>query len=212
MEEAKIQNEIPSTSSPIVKPGFCLHFLMGRNEGKNGSFMAIRMRIHQKFSSSMTPSWTRPEAMPNLLIVMCIYMHDMVYLLLLLYCGALVGCPGQAGVGEDGACSNPLDIMHACSLAIYLNHSLLHTYSASTFMMPQIYSQLSCIFEKNIAQNVITTRLVGHAPHLGHVQPVPFEHARLLKCNTTMTIIGNSLYFIIAFCINSNSVMLPFTR
>ena len=27
-------------------------------EGKNGSFMAIRMRIHQKFSSFMTPSWT----------------------------------------------------------------------------------------------------------------------------------------------------------
>ena len=29
---------------------------MGRTEGKNGSFMAIRMRIHQKFSSSTTPS------------------------------------------------------------------------------------------------------------------------------------------------------------
>ena len=29
---------------------------MGRNEGKNGSFMAIRMRIHQNFSSSITPS------------------------------------------------------------------------------------------------------------------------------------------------------------
>ena len=28
---------------------------------------------------------------------------------------------------------------------------------------------------------------------------------RLLKCNTTMTIIGNPLYFIIAFCINSPS-------
>ena len=35
---------------------------------------------------------------------------------------------------------------------------------------------------------------------------------RLLKCNTTMTIIDNPLYFIIAFFINSNSVMLPFTR
>ena len=35
---------------------------------------------------------------------------------------------------------------------------------------------------------------------------------RLLKCNTTMTIIGNPLYFIIAFCMNSNCVMLPFTR
>ena len=30
---------------------------MGRTKGKNGSFMAIRMRIHQNFSSfSMTPS------------------------------------------------------------------------------------------------------------------------------------------------------------
>ena len=38
---------------------FCLptlHFLMGRTEGKNGSFMAIRMRIHQNFSSFITPS------------------------------------------------------------------------------------------------------------------------------------------------------------
>ena len=35
---------------------------------------------------------------------------------------------------------------------------------------------------------------------------------QLLKCNTTMTIIDNPLYFIIAFCINGNSVMLPFTR
>ena len=28
---------------------------MGRTKGKNGSFMAIRMRIHQNFSFSMTP-------------------------------------------------------------------------------------------------------------------------------------------------------------
>ena len=49
---------------------------MGLTEGKNGSFMAIRMRIHQNFSSPMTPSWTRkkkkklgPEAMPKFLIV-----------------------------------------------------------------------------------------------------------------------------------------------
>ena len=61
----------------MVKSGFCLptlHFLMGRTEGKNGTFMAIglRMSIHQNISSSMTPSW-RPEAMPEFLIVMCIY-------------------------------------------------------------------------------------------------------------------------------------------
>ena len=48
---------------------------MGRTEGKNGSFMAISMGIHQNFSSSMTPSWTwkkkklGPEAMPKFLIV-----------------------------------------------------------------------------------------------------------------------------------------------
>ena len=48
-----------------------LHFLMGRTEGKNGSFIAIRMRIHQKLCSFLTPSW-RPEATPKFLIVMCI--------------------------------------------------------------------------------------------------------------------------------------------
>ena len=43
---------------------------MGRTEGKNGSFMAIRMRIHQNCSSSMTPQKKLgPEAMPKFLIV-----------------------------------------------------------------------------------------------------------------------------------------------
>ena len=49
---------------------------MGRNEGENGSFVAIRMVIHQHLSSSMTPRGKkkrRPEAMPKFLIVMCIY-------------------------------------------------------------------------------------------------------------------------------------------
>ena len=61
--------EIPGegcTSLPTVKP-VCLpasHFLMGRTEGKNGSFIAIRMRIHEK-------KWM-PEAMPKFLIVICI--------------------------------------------------------------------------------------------------------------------------------------------
>ena len=41
---------------------------MGRTEGKNGSFIAIRMRIHQNLSSSMTPMGL--EAMPKYLIVM----------------------------------------------------------------------------------------------------------------------------------------------
>ena len=41
---------------------------------------------------------------------------------------------------------------------------------------------VSClVYLKNIAQNVITTRLVGHAPPLGHVRPVPFEHAPVIK-------------------------------
>ena len=36
---------------------FCLpslHFLMGRTEGKNESFITIRMRIHQNLCSSLT--------------------------------------------------------------------------------------------------------------------------------------------------------------
>ena len=69
---------------------------MGRTEGKNGSFMAIRMRIHQKLCSSLTSSWTLKKEIggrrlcPNFWLL-CAYM---VYLLLFLYCGALVGCPG----------------------------------------------------------------------------------------------------------------------
>ena len=48
---------------PRVKPGWsfvCQHYASswGRTEGKNGSFLAIRMNIHQNFSSSMTPLWT----------------------------------------------------------------------------------------------------------------------------------------------------------
>ena len=52
--------------------------LMGRTEGKNGSFLAIRMKIHQNFSSSMTVSWSSKKiyraelAMPKFVIVMCI--------------------------------------------------------------------------------------------------------------------------------------------
>ena len=65
---------------------FCLptlHFLMGRTEGENGSFMAIRMRIYQNCSSSMTPSWLCPN--------FCLLCEYMVYLLLLLYCGESMG-------------------------------------------------------------------------------------------------------------------------
>ena len=40
---------------------------MGRNKGENGNFIAIRMRILQNFSFSMT------EAMPKFLILMCKY-------------------------------------------------------------------------------------------------------------------------------------------
>ena len=56
---------------------FCLsalRFLMGCTKGKNGSFLAIRMKIHQKISSFMTPSWKKKglEAMHKFLIVLCI--------------------------------------------------------------------------------------------------------------------------------------------
>ena len=50
---------LPRVNKTWVK--FCLpalHFLMGRTKGKIGSFIAIRIRIHQKFASSMTPLWT----------------------------------------------------------------------------------------------------------------------------------------------------------
>ena len=35
---------------------------------------------------------------------------------------------------------------------------------------------------------------------------------QLLECNKTMSIIGNPFYFIIAFCINNNSMILLFTK
>ena len=76
---------------------FCLptlHFLMGRTEGKNESFIAIRMRIHQKLCSSLTPSWTRKKnGGRRLCSNFCLLSAYMVYLLLLQYCVALVGCP-----------------------------------------------------------------------------------------------------------------------
>ena len=59
--------------------------LCSSSKGKNGGFMAIRMRIHQNFSSSMTTGGYAQ--------ISDSYVH-MVYLLLLLYSGALVGCPG----------------------------------------------------------------------------------------------------------------------
>ena len=60
------RNEIPGegcTSLPRVKPGWSFVCLpctcsWGAPRVKIGSFMAIRMRIHQKLSSFMTPSWT----------------------------------------------------------------------------------------------------------------------------------------------------------
>ena len=70
---------------------------MGRAEGENGSFLAIRIKINQKISSSMNPRGPKkkhkkgPEAMPKFLIVMC--MCGIFARLLLLYCRALIGCP-----------------------------------------------------------------------------------------------------------------------
>ena len=44
---------------------------MWRTEGKNGSVLAKRMKIHQNFSSFMTMKDNQgPEAMPKFLIVM----------------------------------------------------------------------------------------------------------------------------------------------
>ena len=61
-------------------------FTQGCTECKNESFMAIRMRIHKNLCSSLTPGGYAK-------IYDC-YVHIMVYLLLFLYCGALVECPG----------------------------------------------------------------------------------------------------------------------
>ena len=49
----------PFGQNNVGKPAIIFPLLMGRTEGKNGSFMAItciRMRIHQNFSSPMTLS------------------------------------------------------------------------------------------------------------------------------------------------------------
>ena len=41
---------------------------------------------------------------------------------------------------------------------------------------------VSClVFFKNLAQNVITTRLIGYAQPLGYVCPVQVEHAPVFK-------------------------------
>ena len=60
--------EIPvvgCTSCPGEDLGkFCLsalRSLMGRTEGNNGSFLAIRMKIHRNLSSSLTPSCTQKK-------------------------------------------------------------------------------------------------------------------------------------------------------
>ena len=77
LEELRYLGEAALVSHSKTWVKFCLptlHFLMGRTEGRNESFMAIRMRTHKKFSSSMTPSWTwkkkGPEPVPKYLIVM----------------------------------------------------------------------------------------------------------------------------------------------
>ena len=62
---------------------------------------------------------------------------------------------------------------------------------------------VSCLVDpcilKNIAQNVITTRLVGHAPPLGHVQPIRFEHAPVIKVQYNNDNNGQS--FVFYYCI-----------
>ena len=48
-------------------PALC--FLIGRTKGRNESFLTIRMKIHQNFSSKKKQGL---EAMPKFLFVMCI--------------------------------------------------------------------------------------------------------------------------------------------
>ena len=64
---------------------------MGHTEGKNGILIAIRMRIHQNFSSSMTDphGLEKKTGAGGYAQISDCYV---VYLLLLLYCGAIVGC------------------------------------------------------------------------------------------------------------------------
>ena len=47
---------------------------MGSTDGKNVSFIAIRMRMQQHNPRLGLEKKSRPEAMPKFLIVMCIYM------------------------------------------------------------------------------------------------------------------------------------------
>ena len=74
-----------------------LRFIVERTGVKNGSFLAIRMKINQNVSSSMTSSWGKkkhkegPKAMPKLLFVMCI--SGIFATLLYWHCGAFIGCP-----------------------------------------------------------------------------------------------------------------------
>ena len=83
--------------------GKTLRFLMGRTEGENRDFSTIglvRIEIHQKCSSSMNPSWHNKKGKEGLegrlcpnfwLLYICIC--GIFRLPLLLYCGALIGCP-----------------------------------------------------------------------------------------------------------------------
>ena len=71
---------------------------MGSTEGKNGSFMAIRMIIHQKvmfFLDPLVDLKKKTETGACVQISYC-YVHIwcICYFSCRPYCGALVGCPG----------------------------------------------------------------------------------------------------------------------
>ena len=62
--------------NPIFRLDYALHFLMGRTEGKNGSFYSYKDENPLKFfffhDSPRGEKNRRTEAMPKFLIVMCI--------------------------------------------------------------------------------------------------------------------------------------------
>ena len=66
---------------------------MGRAKGKNGSFIAITMRIHQNLSSSMNPRGHKKTEAGGYAQISDCYVYMCIYMLLFLYRGALVGCP-----------------------------------------------------------------------------------------------------------------------
>ena len=66
----------------------------GGNDDRNGSFLAIKMKIHEFFFFHDSTSWTWKKKLNGAggyaQIFYCYVNIHVVYLLLLLYCGALI--------------------------------------------------------------------------------------------------------------------------